>query len=148
MKTFYQNLYSKRNTVNINDTNFANIANNLPKLNKNDNLELERDISEEDLELIVFKSKNNKSPGPDGYSNEFYKIFWPQIKTLLLKLMIYYRMNGKLNTAQTNGLITCIPKGGKARNDLKNWRPITLLNSIYKFYSGILAERILKNLPK
>ena len=34
------------------------------------------------------------------------------------------------------------------RNDLKNWRPITLLNSIYKFYSDILAERIKLILPK
>ena len=53
-----------------------------------------------------------------------------------------------MNKTQTSGLITCIPKGGKTRNDLKNWRPITLLNSIYQFYSGIIANRIKKNLPK
>ena len=46
------------------------------------------------------------------------------------------------------GIITCIPKGDKLRNKLKNWRPITLLNSIYKFYSGIWANRIKKYLPK
>ena len=48
MKTFYQNLYSEKQTVDINDTNFNTIANSLPKINRNDNLELERDISEED----------------------------------------------------------------------------------------------------
>ena len=46
------------------------------------------------------------------------------------------------------GIITCIPKKDKLRNKLKNWRPITLLNSIYKFYSGIWANRIKKHLPK
>ena len=46
------------------------------------------------------------------------------------------------------GIITCIPKGDKLRNKFKNWRPITLLNSIYKFYSGIWANRIKKHLPK
>ena len=34
------------------------------------------------------------------------------------------------------------------RNDLKDWRPITLLNFIYKFFSGILAEGIKLILPK
>ena len=61
----------------------------------------------------------------------------PQIKTLLLKLMTSYKEWGKSNVAQTNGIITCIPKGGKCCSDLKDWRRITLLNSIYEFYLGI-----------
>ena len=148
MKTFYQNLYNKGETIDLNETNYSDIENRLPKLSVEENIEVERDISLEDLQYIVTKSKNNKSPGPDGFSNEFYKIFWPHIKTLLLKLVTYYKERGTLNVAQTNRIITCIPKRGKSRSDLKNWRPITLLNSIYKFYSGILAERIKKILPK
>ena len=46
------------------------------------------------------------------------------------------------------GISTCIPKGNKARNRFNNWRPITLLNSLYKFHSGIWANRIKKILPK
>ena len=38
--------------------------------------------------------------------------------------------------------------GNKSRNLLKNWRPITLLNSLYKFYSGLWANRIIQFLPK
>ena len=45
------------------------------------------------------------------------------------------------------GVITCIPKGGKLRNDLKNWRPLTLLNSVYKFLSGMIANRLKPELP-
>ena len=40
------------------------------------------------------------------------------------------------------GTITCIPKGGKLRNDLKNWRPLTLLNCTYKYLSSMIADRI------
>ena len=109
---------------------------------------IERAISLEDLKNIVYKSKHNKSPDPDGFSNEFYKIFWLQINRLLLKLMNFYRERVFLNKAKSSGIKTCIPKGGKLRNELKNWRPITLLNSIYKFYSGILAERIKNCLSK
>ena len=148
MKKFYENLYREKETADINNTNYAQIAKNYTQLTEEYKMNLERDISLEDLKHIVFKSKSNKSPGPDGYSNEFYKIFWEQIKILLLKLMNFYRENGRLNKLHLSGVITCIPKGGKVRNDLKNWKPITLLNFIYKFFSGILAERIKLVLPK
>ena len=69
---------------------------------------MEKEISEEELKTIVYKSKNNKSPGPDGFSNEFYKKIWTQIRILLLKLMKFYRARGELNKAQTNGIITFI----------------------------------------
>ena len=100
------------------------------------------------MHSIVFKSKSNKSPGPDGFSNEFFKVFWPEIGTVLLKLMNSYWETGCIDKHQNMGIITCIPKRGKLRNELRNWRPITLLNSIYKFYSSILAERIKIVLPK
>ena len=41
---------------------------------------------------------------------------------------------GHLSKIALDGVITCIPKQGKLRNDLKNWRPLTLLNSIYNFF--------------
>ena len=82
-----------------------------------------------------------------AFQMNFIKYFGNKLKHLL-KLMNFYRERKFPNKAQTSGVITCIPKGGKTRNDLKNWRPITLLNSIYKFYSGILAERVKLLSPK
>ena len=49
---------------------------------------------------------------------------------------------GKLSISQRQGLITCIPNGDKPKQFLKNWRPITLLNVIYKIASACVAERI------
>ena len=73
---------------------------------------------------------------------------WHDLKIILLKLLNFYRENNALNPSQLEGTITCIPKGGKLRNNLKNWRPITLLNSIDKFYSSTIADRIKIILPK
>ena len=55
---------------------------------------------------------------------------------------------GKFSISLRQGLITCIPKGDKPRQFLKNWRPITLLNVIYKIASGCIAERLKSVLTK
>ena len=148
MRKFYNNLYKYKEHLEIENTELNQVRNSLPKLNNIERENLEKDITMEELGFIVRKSKNNKSPGPSGFSNEFYKIFWPNIKILLLNLLNNYRAKGKVNTSQLSGIITCIPKGGKMRNSLNNWQPITLLNSIYKFYSSIIAERIKILLPR
>ena len=141
-------IYIGKKIEEIGDTSFKNIDNKLRKLNDLDRKDLEKDISIEELKEIVNSSKNNKSPGPDGFTNEFFKTFWTSLKMILLKLLNTYRHKKKLNKSQLEGTITCIPKGGKSRNLLKNWRPITLLNSIYKFFSSIIANRIKRILPK
>ena len=149
MFSFYQTLYNSVPTINIEDsTRFKNISQNMPHLNEAEISNIEKEISLPELHSVILKSKNNKSPGPDGFSNEFFKTFWPDISTLLLKLLNAYREKGTIDEHQNLGIITCIPKGGKLRNNLKNWRPITLLNSVYKFYSSILSERLKLILPK
>ena len=45
------------------------------------------------------------------------------------------------------GVIICIPKQGKLRNTLKNWRPLTSLNTTYKFHSSMVANRLKLILP-
>jgi hypothetical protein len=50
--------------------------------------------------------------------------------------------NGKFSVSQRQGLITCIPKEGKAKHFLRNWRPITLLNVDFKIASACIANRI------
>ena len=53
---------------------------------------------------------------------------------------------GELPITQRLGIISCLPKGDKPRQFLKNWRPITLLNVLYKIISGCLSHRIKQTL--
>ena len=52
-----------------------------------------------------------------------------------------------LSPSMRRGIITLLPKKGKDQLFLKNWRPITLLNTDYKILSKVLAFRIKKVLP-
>ena len=72
MWDFYTKLYDKKDAFNIEDTSFCGIGEKLPKLNENEKNKLESDISNNELKEAIKKTKNNKSPGPDGFSNEFY----------------------------------------------------------------------------
>ncbi len=60
----------------------------------------------------------------------------------LVKALNYSYNEGELSITQKEGIITCIPKGNKDKQLLKNWRPISLLNVTYKIASAAIANRI------
>ena len=98
--------------------------------------------------LSALKStKNDKSPGSDGFTAEFYKMFWVDIKEYLLASINCAFERGELSITQKNGIITLLPKKGKENLLLKNWRPISLLNQDYKLIAKCIASRIRKYLP-
>ena len=72
-----------------------------------------------------------KSPGSDGFTAEFFKCFWMDIGNFIVI-----------------GIITCIPKSNKRKQYLNNWRPLTLLNCVYKMASACIANRIKQFLDK
>ena len=86
--------------------------------------------------------KSEKSPGLDGYTAEFYKFFWIDLGIFVLRSINYGYENGSLSVTQKQGVITCLPKQDKDRNYLKNWRPISLLNVVYKLASSVIGNRM------
>ena len=104
-------------------------------------------LSMEDILKAVISIKNNKSPGSDGFTVEFYKRFRDDIKEILLHQYKYALNFGKLSIDQRRGVLITVPKGKKDRTKLENWRPITLLNVDYKILAKVLATRLCKHLP-
>ena len=133
MHSFCKHLYTQNDEISINNyPSLLRLYKNMPCLTGEDKLLMDSDISISELELIIKSSKSNKSPDPDGFSNEFLNFIWPHISYILLQLMYSYRNKGEIEASQIMGLIKCISKGGKLRKEPINWCPITLLNSIYK----------------
>jgi len=90
---------------------------------------------------------SNKTPGTDGLPAEFYKIFWKDISTLLVSALSYAFESAFLSIAQRRGVIKLIPKKDAELYYIKNWRPVTLLNTDYKIAAKARANRIKSVLP-
>ena len=118
------------------EVNYEIHPNRLTQLEKE---ELDNPITKIEIDDALAKMKNNKSPGLDGYSAEFYKKICPQLGNFFLECINECFEHNSLTESMTQGLITCLPKSGKARNLIKNWRPISLLNTTYKIISSVLT---------
>ena len=120
--------------------------NSLPKLSDTEKDSMEGLLTIEEATKYLKKTRNNASPGSTGYSSEFYKFFWINIKHRFIDAANKSFADEKLPISQSQGVLTLLPIGQKDKTFLKNWRPITLLNSFYKLISGCMAERIKPNL--
>ena len=88
-------------------------------------------------------SNKNKTHGPDGLTTEFYSAFWDVLGPLLVDVFKECFANGELCDSMKASLTRPVYKGDDRRS-LKNWRPISLLNSDYKIGSKALSLRLSK----
>jgi hypothetical protein len=99
-------------------------------------------ISLEALDSVVKKLLNNKSPGPDGLSYEFYKKTFKQIGSVLLSTFNKALTTGQIPTSWTKSYISLIPKKKQDRDKVQNWRLIALINTDTKIFLKIIANRL------
>ena len=72
--------------------------------------------------------KNNKSPGNDGLTKEFYVCFLKEISSDLVDTLNHSFEIDQLSASQRQALITLIEKKDKDKRYIKNWRPLSLIN--------------------
>uniref|UniRef100_A0A8C7IU91 Reverse transcriptase domain-containing protein n=1 Tax=Oncorhynchus kisutch TaxID=8019 RepID=A0A8C7IU91_ONCKI len=103
--------------------------------------DLTKDLTRTEIEQGLKHFKRGKSPGEDGLPLEFYLTFWDVLADELLTVFTDFEHLDRLPDSFRVGIVTLLYKKND-RTDLKNWRPITLLNFDCKLFTKVLTLRM------
>ena len=94
-----------------------------------------------ELTAAIKKLKRNRAPGPDGLTSEFFKELDYLNKIYVLTILNDWWIGEEIDEEELMANVVMIFKKGDT-SDLTNYRPISLLNTLYKLFAAILQKRI------
>jgi len=102
---------------------------------------LESPFTRDEIEALIKGLPNNKSPGPDGFNNEFFKASWNTIKEDVFYLCDQFHSNNCCLQSINSSTITLVPKVADAKS-INDFRPISLVNTTIKVLTKLMANRL------
>ncbi|GJX57525.1 cysteine-rich receptor-like protein kinase [Tanacetum coccineum] len=110
-------------------------------ISKDQSAKLKSPFSEIEIQSVVWCCGEDRAPGPDGLNFKILKQNWNIIKDDMIRFFEEFRVKGCFPKALNNSFITLIPKK-LCPQDLNDFRPISLISSMYKVLAKVLAERL------
>ena len=148
IENYFNNLYMSTDGTTQDDYDQYIQDLSLSRLSDEERDNMEGLLTYEECKKVLETFQNDKSPGEDGFTVEFYKFFFELLgHDLIASFNEAYEAN-ELTISQRRGVITLIPKEDGSLMDLSNWRPITLLNVDCKIATKAIAKRVEASLPK
>jgi hypothetical protein len=98
-------------------------------------------FTEQDLDEVLAQTKTETAPSPDGFPVAFFKSFWNLVRPLVLGILNDFTL-GRVDISRLNfGILLLLPKVPGA-DSIKLFRPIALINVVFKFISKAFAIRL------
>jgi hypothetical protein len=98
-------------------------------------------FTKQEMDMVLASMRVDTAPGPDGWPVVFFKTFWRLLKPFVLAIANNFAL-GRVDIAHLNfGILTLIPKVHGA-DDITLFRPIALINVIFKFVAKAYAIRL------
>lgn len=94
-----------------------------------------------ELQAALQNMQGQRAPGIDGLTVEFYRAFWDILGQDVLDVFNVCLASGSMPVSCRRAVLTLLPKKGDLQ-DIKNWRPVSLLCVDYKILSKVFASRL------
>uniref|UniRef100_A0A453IMH0 Reverse transcriptase domain-containing protein n=1 Tax=Aegilops tauschii subsp. strangulata TaxID=200361 RepID=A0A453IMH0_AEGTS len=109
--------------------------------------ELDAPFGEAEIKDAVFSLTSVKAPGPDGFIGAFFKSCWEIIRQdIVAAILQFASLRGDCSSLVNSANIILLPKKADARV-VGDYRPISLIHSLSKIFSKLLANRLAPILP-
>ncbi|GKB30734.1 RNA-directed DNA polymerase, eukaryota [Tanacetum coccineum] len=103
--------------------------------------DLEGQVTIDEIRKAIWECGENKTPGPDGFTFEFFRKFWAVVGPDFCIAVQWFFEHGAFATGCNSSFITLIPKVLEPKL-VSDFRPISLIGSVYKVVTKILASRL------
>ena len=136
---FYASLF--KSEYKNNEELMDEVCGGLPQMSREATSELDSPLTLKELYAALQSMQGKKAPGIDGLTVEFYKASWNILAQDILDVFDESLESGSLPLSCRRAVITLLPKKGNLQ-DIRNWRPVSLLCTDYKILSKVLAKRL------
>ncbi|XP_025074790.1 uncharacterized protein LOC112552838 [Pogonomyrmex barbatus] len=109
--------------------------------------EEENELTREEIIKQLIELKKGKVPGENDIENEAWRLMPKEIGETFVMLLNKIWKGGGIPQEWNNGLISPIYKRGE-KNEVTNYRGVTLMDTAYKIYAKVLNERLKKEMEK